>query len=374
MRIAINTRLLLPGKMDGIGWFAAETARRMVEAHPEVEFLFFFDRRPDPQFLFAPNVRPVVLCPQARHPVLWWLYFEWSTVWALRHYKADLYLSPDGMMPLRPGVPTLTVIHDLNFEHFPANLRPSHQRYMTRFFPRFARAATRVATVSEYSRRDIAATYGVDPERIDVVYDGAHSYYRPLNPEEKAAARLRYAGGSRYIIFVSTIHRRKNLTNLLLAFDRLRDSDPRELKLLVVGSRAWWADELKAAYDGMRHRDDVVMAGRADPDDLARMMGAAEMLVYPSFFEGFGIPVLEAMYAETPVVAANTTSLPEVGGDAALYVDPNDVDSIAHAIKRLLDPELQSQLVALGREQRQKFSWDLTANLLWQSVMKTLEA
>ena len=101
MRIAVNTRLLLHDRLDGIGWFTAETARRMVLAHPEHEFFFFFDRKPHPEFLFADNVTPVVLCPQARHPVLWYLYFEWSTQMALKRYKIDLYLSPDGMMPRR---------------------------------------------------------------------------------------------------------------------------------------------------------------------------------------------------------------------------------------------------------------------------------
>ena len=130
MRIAVNTRLLLKGKMDGIGWFTAESMRRIVCSHPEHIFYFLFDRKPDPEFLFAPNVIPVVLCPQARHPVLWYMFFEWAIPFALKKYRIDLYVSPDGMMPLHPQVPTLTVIHDLNFEHATGNLKGSHQRYM----------------------------------------------------------------------------------------------------------------------------------------------------------------------------------------------------------------------------------------------------
>ncbi|MBR1765628.1 MAG: glycosyltransferase family 4 protein [Bacteroidales bacterium] len=372
MRIAINTRLLLKGKMDGIGWFAAETARRMVAAHPDVEFFFLFDRKPDPQFLYGPNVRPVVLCPQARHPLLWHLFFEWAVPWALRHYKIDLYLSPDGFMPLHPKAPTLTVIHDLNFEHASDNLKPSHQRYMTRNFPRFAHNATRVATVSEYSKKDIAATYGIDPKRIDVVYDGSHDNYRPHTDAEKAAIRNRYTGGNPYIIFISTILKRKNLTNLLRAFDRVKQQGHEELKLLVVGSRVWWQDELAEAYNTMAFRKDVIMPGRVEPDDLSALLSAAQMLVYPSYFEGFGIPILEAMYAETAVVASRTTSMPEVGGDAALYVDPADPDSIAEAILRLDDAAFRAQMIEKGRRQRRLFSWDRSADLLWNSLMKTL--
>lgn len=375
MRIAVNTRLLLHDRLDGIGWFTAETARRMVLAHPEHEFFFFFDRKPHPEFLFADNVTPVVLCPQARHPVLWYLYFEWSTQMALKRYKIDLYLSPDGMMPLNPKVPTLNVIHDLNFEHASGNLKASHQRYMSHYFPLFARNATRLATVSSYSKKDIAETYGIPAEKIDVVYDGAHSNYRPHSDDEKEAIRQRFTDGHPFVIFISTILKRKNLANLLLAFDKVKeDKGNEDLKLVVVGSRVWWQDELESAWNGMKHQSDVIFPGRVEPNDLSALLSAAEMLVYPSYFEGFGIPILEAMYAETAVIASRTTSMPEVGGDAVLYIDPSDIDDIAHAISRLRDKTLWQEFIEKGRLQRQKFSWEITANLLWDSMMKTIKS
>lgn len=375
MRIAVNTRLLLHDRLDGIGWFTAETARRMVLAHPEHEFFFFFDRKPHPEFLFADNVTPVVLCPQARHPVLWYFYFEWSTQMALKRYKIDLYLSPDGMMPLNPKVPTLNVIHDLNFEHASGNLKASHQRYMSHYFPLFARNATRLATVSSYSKKDIAETYGIPAEKIDVVYDGAHSNYRPHSDDEKEAIRQRFTDGHPFVIFISTILKRKNLANLLLAFDKVKeDKGNEDLKLVVVGSRVWWQDELESAWNGMKHQSDVIFPGRVEPNDLSALLSAAEMLVYPSYFEGFGIPILEAMYAETAVIASRTTSMPEVGGDAVLYIDPSDIDDIAHAISRLRDKTLRQEFIEKGRLQRQKFSWEITANLLWDSMMKTIKS
>ena len=373
MRIAINTRLMLKGKMDGIGWFAAETSIRMAKAHPEHTFYFLFDRKPAQEFLAAPNIVPVVLCPQARHPVLWYLFFEWAVPLALKKYKIDLYVSPDGMMPLHPKVPTLTVIHDLNFEHSNDNLQSSHQRYMTHWFPKFAHNATRIATVSEYSKHDIAATYGVDKEKIDVVYDGAHDRYRPHTEAEKETIRQRYTDGCPYIIFVSTILKRKNLANLLLAFDKLKGMESSNLKLVVVGSKVWWQDELATAYDNMQHKSDVIMPGRVEPDDLAGLVSASEALVYPSYFEGFGIPILEAMYAETAVICSHTTSMPEVGGDAVLYIDPSSPDDIAHAISILRKNNMRTDLINKGRIQRAKFSWEHTATLLWDSILRTIE-
>lgn len=372
MRIAINTRLLVKGKMDGIGWFTYETTRRIVKSHPEHTFFLLFDRKPAADFQFADNAIPVVLQPPARHPILWWLFFEISVSIFLRTRKIDLFLSPDGFIPLNSSIPSLSVIHDINFEHNNENLRPSHQRFMTHFFSRYARHATRIATVSEYSKQDIASTYKIDNKKIDVVYDGAHDRYRPHTFEEKEAIRRRYTDGKPYLIFISTILKRKNLANLLLAFDQIKDIDTRCLKLVVVGNKVWWQDELETAYNGMRHQQDAIMPGHVEPTELAALLSASEALVYPSYFEGFGIPILEAMYAETAVIASRTTSMPEVGGDAVLYIDPSQPSDIAHAIKKLEDESLRNDLIAKGRIQREKFSWDKTSDLLWASMLHTI--
>jgi glycosyltransferase involved in cell wall biosynthesis len=374
MRIAVNTRLLLPSKLDGIGWFSYETVRRLVADHPEHQFYFFFDRKPDPSMVFGKNVVPVVLCPQSRHPLLWWLFFEVSVKQALKRYKIDLFLSPDGFMTLDTEVPTLDVIHDINFAHSKGNMRLSHQLYMSRFFPKYAKKATRIATVSQFSRQDIAETYHINPGKIDVVYNGAHEYYRPLTADEQAETRKRYSREKPYFLFVSTILRRKNLANLLLAFDRYKESDTEGHKLVVAGARVWWADELKKAYDGMKHRGDVIMLGRVDAEPLSGLMGSATALVYPSFFEGFGIPIVEAFNAETAVITSNTTSMPEVAGDAALLVNPASVDEIVAAMRKVAsDNELRGRLIAAGRRQRELFSWEKSAQLLWLSLMKTYD-
>ena len=374
MRIAVNTRLLLYGRLDGIGWFTAETLRRIVRDPPEHEFFFLFDRKPDSSFLFASNVRALVLHPQARHPLLWYLFFEWSVPRALRRLDIDFFLSPDGWISLRTSVPTLTVVHDLNFEHSNDFLRPSHQRYMKSFFPRFAYKATRVATVSEYSREDIAKIYGIDSMKIDVVYDGAHSNYRPCTEEEMMQTRAHFTDGKPYFLFVGTISRRKNLTNILLAFDKLKSEHPSDLQLMVVGSRYWWQDELKEAYDNMRFQHDVRFVGRMDADRLSQLMASAVALVYPSFFEGFGIPILEAFNAGTAVITSDVTSMPEVAGDAALLVNPYSVDAIADAMLRIADDDvLRNDLIAKGKERSKLFSWNRTASLLWDSIVRTCQ-
>lgn len=374
MNIGVNTRLLLAGKLDGIGWFTAETLKRIVIGHPEHEFFFFFDRKPDPRFVYASNVHPVVLCPQARHPILWYLFFQCSIPYALKRYKIDIFLSPDGYTTLDTKTPTLTVIHDINFEHGADYLKPSHQKYMTYFSPQFARYSTRLATVSQFSKKDIAETYHIAPDKIDVVYDGAHEGYRPLTMQEQKETREQYSGGCRYFIFISTILKRKNLATLLTAFDCFKKDDTGSTKLIVVGRKVWWQDELAKAYQQMSHKEDVIFIGRAEPEVLTRLLGSALALVYPSLYEGFGIPILEAFEAEVPVITSNCTSMPEVAGDAAILVDPTNVVALSKALSDIVnDPSLADQLVVRGRIQRGGFSWDITAERLWESMMKTLE-
>ena len=146
IHIAVNTRLLLPGKLDGIGWFTYHTLQKITADHPEVSFTFLFDRPWSQEFIFGKNVHPAALFPQARHPFLYYWWFQYSVPSALRKLNADLFLSPDGYLSLRTDVPQLAVIHDLNFEHYPGDLPALTSRYYRHFFPKFARKADRKST------------------------------------------------------------------------------------------------------------------------------------------------------------------------------------------------------------------------------------
>lgn len=368
MRIAINTRLLLPDKLEGIGWFAHETLSRIVKAHPEHEFLFLFDRSYDKRFLYAPNVRPVVLWPPTRHPLLYRLWFNWLLPRKLKALKADAFLSPDGFLALRSSVPTLAVIHDLNFEHHPEDLPPAYRDYYRRWFPLFARHATRVATVSDFSRRDIAERYGVPRGHIDVVYNGVGQAFRPLDEDAKRSARATYAEGSDYFICVGSLHPRKNIARLLLAFDHLLERHPGDLRLVIVGERFWWDPRMEQAWEQVKHKDRIRFTGRLGQDKLAEALGGAMALVFVSYFEGFGIPVAEAMRCGVPVLAAESTALPEVAGSAAHYCDPFSVQDITRAMHDLwTDGELREQLGRKGLERAGRYTWERAATDLWKS-------
>lgn len=373
MRIAVNTRLLLRGKLEGIGWYTHQMLERIVRAHPEHQFIFFFDRPYDPIFVFADNVKPVVVHPQARHAVLFYLWFEWSIPAMLRKYKADLFLSTDGLCSLSTKVPTCLVMHDLAFEHYPEHLKLSHRLYLRHFSPKFARKAKRIVTVSEFSKQDIAARYRIYPEKIDVTYNGAHKAYRPLSYEEREAVKAQYTGGREYFVFAGALHPRKNVVRLLEAFIRFKKRQRSPIKLVIVGRMAWKTEELAALRDTMPYKEDVVWTDYLGVEALCKVIGAAYALVYPSLFEGFGIPILEALKCGVPAVVSNTSSMPEVAGDAALLVDPTDVGDIAEKMGLIYKDEmLRNRLVAAAAQQAQKFDWDASAARLWESMMACL--
>ena len=373
MRIAVNTRLLLPGKLEGIGWFTHETFSRIVKAHPGHEFTFIFDRRFDQQWIYSHNVNGVVLPPPTRHPLLYRVWFDLVLPWYLARQKFDAFISPDGSLPLRSGIPSLAVIHDLNFEHYPADLPKAYSNYYRSYFPRFAKHATRIATVSGYSKQDISATYAIDPDKIDVVYNGIGEKFRPLDAAAKIEARQRYAAGSPYLICVGSLHPRKNISRLLEAFDRMVSMHDVPHKLVIAGESFWWDDRMKNAWARVRNKERIQFTGRLSQDSLCSALGGADALAFVSYFEGFGIPLAEAMKSGVPVVAANATSLPEIGGDAAVYCDPFDIADISVALHRVItDMPLRAQMIARGQQRARAFTWENSAEALWRSFERMM--
>jgi glycosyltransferase involved in cell wall biosynthesis len=369
MIIAVNTRLLLLGKLEGIGWFTRETLSRITRDHPEHQFLFIFDRPFAPEFIFSKNVTPIVLSPPTRHPILWFIWFELQVPRILKKYKADLFFSPDGYLSLNTRVKQLAAIHDINFAHRPKDLPWLKAKYYNYFFPRFARKAKRIVTVSLFSKEDIHRTYKIDNDKIDVVYNGVNTLYIPTSEVEKQTTKTRYSVGKDYFLFIGSLHPRKNICGLLRAFDAFRTSVESDVKLLIVGESMFKTDDIELAYEGMRHKNDVVFTGRLGNEELHQVLGASLALTFVPFFEGFGIPVIEAMNAGVPVICSNTTSLPEVGGHAVLYADPFAMSQIKDAmIKIFQEKDLRETLIEKGFRQKEKFSWDKTAELLWGSI------
>jgi glycosyltransferase involved in cell wall biosynthesis len=366
MRIAVNTRLLLKGKLDGIGWFTYETFKRITSCHPEHEFIFLFDRPYSDEFIFSENIKPVIIGPPARHPFLWYLWFEYSVPSVLRKYNADLFISPDGYLSLKTFVPSIAVIHDINFHHRPEDLPALTRMFYRRFFPLYAKKADTIVTVSEYSRQDICNSYSVPVDKVNVVYNGANPGFRPLSQEEIIKVRNTYTRGAQYFVFVGNMHPRKNVPRLLQAYDLFRNEYHEDFRLVIVGEKIFMTSEIEKVLKQMKHSDEVVFTGRLESGSLCQVMGGAIALTFFPVFEGFGIPVIEAMYCDIPVLASNVTSLPEVAGNAAIYADPYNVSAMAAQMLALVrNKNLRQDLIDKGRVRRQNFNWDKTAEGVW---------
>ncbi len=370
MVIAVNTRFLIKNKLEGIGWFTYESLKRITHNHPEHSFHFIFDREFDKEFIFSSNVTTHVIGPPARHPLLWYSWFEFSLPQLLKKINPDIFLSTDGYLSLGAKCKQVLVIHDLAFEYPPQHIDVLSRYYYKYFTPRYARKASRIATVSQFSKNDISSRYHIAPDKIDVVYNGANEFFHPAADEEKEKTKKRYTQGAPYFIYAGAIQPRKNVDSLFKAFDVFKGKYKTSHKLIIAGRFAWKTGEIKKVYAKMKYRHDVIFTGHLGRAELASLVAASEAMVYISLFEGFGIPIVEALQCEVPVITSNVSSMPEVAGKAGILVNPLDINSIADSMYSVTsDLNLRRNLIAASREQVKLFSWDLTAERLWQTIL-----
>lgn len=373
MKIAINTRFLLKDHLEGIGWFTHETVKRMVTQNKDCEFVFLFDRAFDESFIYSDNITPKVVYPPARHPFLWYTWFEWAVPYVLGKEKPDLFLSTDGYCSLKTNIPTTLVIHDLAFEHHPKDVGDLVRKYYQHYTPKYAHKAKRLATVSNYSKQDIVNQYGISPDKIDVVYNGCNEMYQPSSELIQKETKQQYTEGNPYFLYVGAMHPRKNILNLFKAFDAFKKTSPSNVKLLMVGRKAWGTAEIEEVYENMTFKKDVIFTGRVSSIDLKNILGAALALTYIPYFEGFGIPIIESQYSNTPVITSDLTSMPEVAGNAAHLVNPFSIDSISNALLKVYqDEKYRQDLKKAGLENCQNYTWQKSADLLWNCMMKTI--
>ena len=372
MIIAVNTRFLLKERLEGYGYFIKEIFQLITKNHPEHQFYFLFDRPFNEKFIFESNVQGLVVSPPARLPLLWKYWYDIKVPLALKKIKADVFVSPDGYCSLTTKVPQCLLIHDLGFLHYPDAYKKSHVTYLKKYTPKFVNKAKTIVTVSQFSKNDITSQYKIEPQTIDVVYNGVKDIFRSSDLHEKEHTKEKYTGGTEYFLHVGAIQPRKNLLNLLKAFSIFKKRLQSNMKLVLAGRLAWKNEEFWKLIKTYKYRDDVVITDYLEEKELVLLMGSAYALVYPSMFEGFGVPVIEAMKSEVPVLTSENSSMQEIGENAALYFNAQDHTDIADKMMLIYkDETLRKDLIEKGRAQVLKYQWNNAAEIFWQSILKT---
>ncbi len=364
LRIGINTRLLLTHRMEGIARYTWEISKRMILANPQDQFYLFFDRPYDEQFLIAENVHAVHVFPPSRHPILWKIWFDRSMAKALRKHRIDVFFSPDGFTSMTTEVPQLLVIHDLTYLHYPASMKRGHLSYYQKMMPLFYKKADRIVAVSKTTRDDIVAHFGRKPDQeIAVAYNAL--------PEQKPYPS-RSIISEDYILYLGSIHPRKNIIRLIQAYNDFREKQPsKRIKLVLAGRKAFGNDTLDTVLEQLRFKEDIIFLGAVDEETKYNLLQQARLFVYVSLFEGFGIPLLEAMAAGIPIVHSDDPALMEVGNKIGKVAKSTDVNDISSAIvDALTDEDWRRQAVKDGKDRMADFSWDESASKIYQEIAK----
>ena len=352
MQIGIDASRATVARRTGTEHYARRLIEALLAAGGGRRFrLYFRDAPPAGAFggAFLPAEQRLIPFPRL------WTHLRLSYE-MISQPRPDVLFVPAHVLPLAHPLPTVVTVHDLGYRYFPG-AHPARQRLYLDWSTRFsARAATHVLADSAATQNDLVRFYGVPKEKITVVYPGRDESLARVDP---APVRARYGLAPDYLLHVGTLQPRKNLTPLMDATASLRARWP-GLQLVLAGQPGWQAGPILA--QARAHSDSVRLLDYVPDDDLRGLYSGARAFVFPSLYEGFGFPVLEAMACGTPVVCSNTSSLPEVAGKAALLVDPKNTAALASAIGRLLeDASLRERLIAMGLDQVRRFSWERAA-------------
>lgn len=356
MRIGIDARLLFY-QTAGIGQYILRLTEALAELDKDDEFVFFHSRQDRHRLLTATNVHHRALWTPSHHR------FETTTmsVELFPHYL-DVLHSPDFIPPSHLRYPSVITVHDLAFLLYPDFLTPQSARYYGQV-DGASRKARHIIAVSQSTKRDVIRLLGVPEDKVTVTYEAAHPTFRPLDhAEAHAHVEKRYGLADQFILFVSTIEPRKNLPLLLKAFKRMTEVYHPRATLVIAGTQGWLTERVNETVSSLNLDERVRFLGPVSVEELLYLYNAARVFALPSFYEGFGLPPLEAMACGTPVVVSNTSSLPEVVGDAGQLVDPNDVEAWSVALWRTLsDNELHSEMCEKGLRRAATFSWKRAA-------------
>ena len=368
--VGVNAHLLSLAegyRSAGISSYTLNLLRHLPGTATEMEYTVFLSER---HYRGAPGLRLQASRLPTNRPPVRILWEQALLPWVARREGLDLLHNMAFVGPLASTCPFVVTVHDLSFLFYPHSFRSLRRSYLRVFARMSVRRARRVIAVSESTKHDLVEIYGISPAKIDVVHNGVDASFQPLPADQVAAFRQQRGLPDRFVLFVGTLEPRKNIVGLIEAYAKLPKERP---PLVLVGGKGWFYDEIFGRVEALELTDEVHFAGFVPTEDLPLWYNAADLFVYPSVYEGFGLPPLEAMACGTAVITSTASSLPEVVGKAGQLVDPTDTDALATAMEQVLgNRDLQQEMQAAGLVQAGDFSWEKAARQTVDSYRRAL--
>ena len=357
MLVGIDASRASAAHRTGTENYSLHLIRELLALNEKHRFRLYFREPPAPGLFPYRAEQRVIPMPRL------WTHVGLS--WEMFTHPPDLLFVPSHVLPLVHPPASVVTVHDLGYHYFPQAHTLSQNLYLRWSTRHNARSAQRVLADSDATRRDLIRLYGIPQAKVDVVYPGRDESLAPVHdPLLRDAVQARYGCRTPYILYLGTLHPRKNLVRLVQAFGQLRSRASEteypldQLQLVLAGQKGWLYQDIFSEVRRLGLEGHVIVTGYVADEDLPALLSGAEAFAFPSLYEGFGFPVLEAMACGVPVVCSSTSSLPEVAGDAALLVEPRQVEAIASTLFRLLtEPDLRRALVGRGFAQAERFSW-----------------
>ncbi len=356
MLIGIDASRAAVQERTGTENYSLNVIRHLLSLERSHRYRLYFNRLPSAELFPMAAGLELRVMPFPRL----WTHLRLS--WEMARYPPDVLFVPAHVLPLVHPPSSVVTVHDLGYLYYPEAHRPLDRLYLDLSTRYNARVASRVIAISQATKDDLIQHYGVEPDKITVVYSGCDGTIQTVEDEATIkAVKARHGIQGDYILYVGTLQPRKNLKRLLEAYALLRKQGETP-HLVIAGRKGWLYEQIFQQVEKLGLKAEVTFPGYVPQDNLPALLSGARLFVLPSLYEGFGLPVLEAMACGTPVLCSNVSSLPEVAGNAALLVDPLDVEGMAEAMNRVLqDEELRARLVERGRQQVRRFSWERCA-------------
>jgi len=369
MRIAINISASLISTGGEHDNFITKVSRQLIKNHPEHAFILISDKELIEKKELPENCVIVSAGSKGKNSITWKWWYAVKIPSILKKHKADILVSCDGCYSLRSSISQLVIVTDLSFISFPAFFKKSRVRFLKKNTPKVLKKSTLVIASSGFIKNELIKNYKITDDKIEVIYGGANENFKPVDDAGKFFTKEKLTDGKEYFLYSGDIHPVKNLTNLLKAFSIFKKTQQSSMKLVIAGNAAAGYTSFAEKLKDYKYRNDVVVKNNLTDNETAEIIGAAYAFINPSFYEGQGTSVLDAMDCHVPVIASSGSAMQEIAGDAALFADPENIPDLAAQMMTIYkDEALRSRLIEKGKLIPAQYKCYTSAELLWQSI------